>query len=122
MGTLTTLLETMFHKTHYHQNQYTMAHLQNPYVETYAYGNPNKNPSNTIYDEHAVRVLAEQASVLLVDGVLLPYHPDENFRGTKFSQCNVPILMSWGKYDKMMPEGQVYRFNRKGRKTLYYLS
>ncbi len=108
-GTLTGLLETMFHRTPYIHNQYTMALLQEPYVEI-SYSDPTKNPSNTIYKEHSVRVLAQQASVILGNGELLPFHSERNLNGLKFFEWNVPILSIWGKNDKMMPEGQVHRF------------
>ncbi|KKL11873.1 hypothetical protein LCGC14_2541430, partial [marine sediment metagenome] len=109
IGTFTMLLETMFHRTAKIHNQYTMSPLQEPYVEI-SYGDVTKNPSNTIYNSHAVRVLAEQASVILGNGELLPYDKTENPNGLRFTQWNVPILMLWGKNDKMMPEGQVHRF------------
>ncbi len=109
IGTLTTLLETMFHRTHENHNQYTMAPLQHPYVEI-SYREVNKNPWNTVYKEHAVRVLAEQASFILGNGELLPHHLSKNPQGLKFTKWNVPILMMWGEYDKMMPMGQIHRF------------
>jgi len=109
-GTLTSLLETMFHRTSEIHNQYSMALLQKPYVEVEAYYNVEKNPANTKYHSHAIRVLAEQASQILGNGELLPYHSKDNTNGLDFTKWNVPILMLWGKNDKMMPEGQVHRF------------
>lgn len=108
-GTLTMLLETMFDQTRDNHNQYTMAKLQHPYVEI-SYSNPNKNPDNTIYKEHAIRVLAEQASLILGNGELLPWHRTKNPNGMHISNWNVPILMQWGANDKMMPVGQVHDF------------
>ncbi len=110
IGTFTSLVESMFHRTHQIHNQYTMGPLQDSYVEVSAYWNVQKNPANTVYKAHAVRVLAEQASVILGNGELLPHHPQKNPRGMRFTDWNVPVLMLWGKQDKMMPEGQVQRF------------
>jgi pimeloyl-ACP methyl ester carboxylesterase len=108
----------MFHRTAKIHNQYTMAPLQDPYVEI-AYWDPNKNPSNTVYKEHAVRVLAEQASVILGNGDLLP-RSEETWNDTRIragkpqgldlTMWNIPILSIWGKLDKMMPESQIHRF------------
>ena len=98
-GVLTSLLETMFHRTAQIHNQYSMAPLQEPYVEI-SYGDVTKNPDNTIYKEHAIRVLAEQASVILGNGELLPHHPSKNPNGLKFTRWNVPVLVLWGKNDK----------------------
>lgn len=108
-GVLTSLLETMFHRTSDIQNQYSMALMQDPYVEI-SYSDVNKNPDNTIYKNHSIRVLAQQASYALGNGELLPHHSTKNPNGIYFSQFNIPILMIWGKNDKMMPEGQVHKF------------
>ena len=108
-GVLTSLLETMFHRTAYHTNQYNMAHYQHPFVEI-SYSDVNKNPGNTEYKEHPVRVLAQQAAAALGNGELLPYHPTKNPRGLKFSKWSTHILVLWGKLDKMMPEAQRHRF------------
>ncbi len=110
IGTYTGLLETMFHRTSEIHNQYTMMLFQETYVEN-SYSDPKKNPKNTEYKAFAVRSLAEQASNILGNGELLPYHSEKNQNGMDFSKWNVPILMLWGKNDKMMPEGQVYRFS-----------
>ena len=110
IGTFTSLLETMFHRTPHIHNQYTMALLQAPYVEVSAYGNVRKNPSTTNYHGHAVRVLAEQTSVILGNGELLPYHPKLNQNGLRFTRWDVDVLLGWGRFDKMMPAGQVHRF------------
>lgn len=110
IGTFTSLLETMFHRTPHNHNQYTMAPLQAPYAEVSAYWNVLKNPASTNYNAHAVRVLAEQASVVLGNGELLPHHPRRNQNGLRFTNWNAPVLLLWGKHDKMMPEGQVHRF------------
>ena len=110
IGTFTSLLETMFHRTPKIHNQYTMAPLQDPYVDVSAYWNVNKNPANTEYKAHAVRVLAEQASYILGNGELLPYDPVENENGLKFTKWNTDILAMWGDKDKMMPVGQLHRF------------
>nr|QBK89770.1 MAG: haloalkane dehalogenase [Pithovirus LCPAC101] len=109
-GVLTSLLETMFHNTPDIQNQYSMALMQDPYVEI-SYSDVNKNPDNTIYKSHAVRVLAQQASYALGNGELLPHHSTKNSNGIYFTKFNIPILMIWGKNDKMMPEGQVQKFS-----------
>ncbi len=109
-GVLTSLLETMFHRTSDIQNQYSMALLQDPYVEI-SYSDVNKNPDNTIYKSHSVRVLAQQASYSLGNGELLPYHSIKNPNGILFTKYNIPILMLWGKNDKMMPEGQAQKFS-----------
>lgn len=98
-GVFTSLLETMFHRTAEIHNQYSMAPFQETYVEI-SYGNVKKNPDNTIYKTHAVRVLAEQASVILGNGELLPFHPEDNPNGLKFTRWNVPVLVLWGKNDK----------------------
>ncbi len=108
-GVLTMLLETMFHRTSEIQNQYTMALLQEPYVEI-SYSDVNKNPDNTIYKEHSIRVLAQQASVALGNGELLPHHSTKNPNGIYFSNYNIPILMMWGNNDVMMPSGQMQKF------------
>ncbi len=110
IGTFTALIETMFHRTSHIHNQYTMALLQDPYVEI-SYSDVKKNPANTEYKAHAVRVLAEQASVVLGNGELLPYHPKLNKNGLMFTNWNVPILMIWGLRDVMMPVGQIHRFS-----------
>lgn len=107
VGTLTLLLESMHYRTDEIHNQYTMAWLQKPFVEI-SYSNPNKNPSNTKYNSHAVRVLAEQANYALGNGELLPYHSRFNPEGMDFTRFDVKILMLWGKQDKMMPEKQVH--------------
>ena len=109
-GVLTGLLETMFHRTAYHTNQYNMAHYQEPYVEI-SYSDVNKNPGNTKYKAHPVRVLAQQAAAALGNGELLPFHPSKNPRGMDVSAWNTHILMLWGKLDKMMPEAQRHRFS-----------
>lgn len=109
-GTLTSLLETMFHRTSEIHNQYSMALLQKPYVEVEAYYNVEKNPANTNYHSHAIRVLAEQASQILGNGELLPYHSRDNTNGLDFTKWDVPILMFHGEKDKMMPLGHVHRF------------
>ena len=108
-GVLTSLLETMFHRTSDIQNQYTMALMQDPYVEI-SYSDVNKNPDNTIYKAHSVRVLSQQASYSLGNGELLPHHSTKNPNGIFFTKFNIPILMIWGKNDIMMPEGQVQKF------------
>lgn len=110
IGLLTTTLETMFEQVSDNHNQYTLALIQNTWVDTTAYSNPKKNPSNTRYDFHAIRVLAEQASHILGNGELLPYHETQNRDGLRFLDWDVPVKMLWGKQDKMMPEGQVHRF------------
>lgn len=97
-GVFTSLLETMFHRTSEIHNQYSMAPLQEPYVEI-SYGDVSKNPDNTIYKQHAIRVLAEQASEILGLGQLLPHHPSKNPNGLKFTRWNVPVLVLWGKND-----------------------
>ncbi len=109
-GTITMLLESMYHRTPYIHNQYTMAHLQKPYMEI-SYSDVRKNPSNTKYNSHVVRVLAEQANHALGNGELLPFHSVKNQNGIKFTEFNIPILMLWGKQDKMMPEKQVHDFD-----------
>ncbi len=108
-GVLTGLLETMFHRTDYHTNQYNMAHYQEPYVEI-SYSDVNKNPGNTKYKEHPVRVLAQQAAAALGNGELLPFHASKNPGGMEVSAWDTHILMLWGKLDKMMPEAQRHRF------------
>ena len=86
-----------------------MTLMQDPYVEI-SYPDVNKNPDNTIYKNHSIRVLAQQASYALGNGELLPYHSTKNPNGIFFTKFNVPIMMIWGKNDKMMPEGQVQKF------------
>ena len=108
-GVLTSLLETMFHRTSEIQNQYTMALMQDPYVEI-SYSDVNKNPDNTIYKSHSVRVLSQQASYSLGNGELQPNHKTKNPNGIYFSKFNVPIIMIWGENDIMMPVGQVQKF------------
>lgn len=109
-GSFTGLIETMFHRTPYIHNQYTMQWLQNPYVNTRSYDDPTKNPSTTVYREHKVRVLAEQAWVVLGNGQLLPWHEEKNPQGLRFSKWSLPVLVLWGRQDKMMPEGQAHVF------------
>ena len=96
IGQFTALLETMFHRTDEIHNQYTMAPLQQPYVEVEAYWNVDKNPANTVYKAHAIRVLAQQASYILGNGQLLPYHRNKNPRGMHISRWDAPILMMHG--------------------------
>ena len=103
------LLETMFDQTRVNHNQYTMAKLQHPYVEI-SYSNPKKNPDNTIYKEHAVRSLAEQASLILGNGELLPWNGTENPNGMHISRWNVPVIMQWGSVDLMMNVGAIHTF------------
>lgn len=110
VGQFTMLLESMHYRTDDIHNQYTMAWLQNPFVDVSAYSNPNINPSSTFYNPHAVRVLAEQANVALGNGELLPYHSRFNPNGIKFTLFNTPMLVLWGKQDKMMPEKQARDF------------
>lgn len=110
VGTLTTLLETMHHLPGEKLNQYSLAPLQLPYVQVSAYMKPNKNPSNTEYDYVAIRVLAQQATSALGNGLLLPFHPQKNPKGIKFSEWNKPVLVMWGAQDKMMPANQLFRF------------
>jgi len=109
VGSFTTLLETMHHRAPEMLNQYSLAPLQNTFVDTSAYSNPGANPATTAYDFHAIRVLAEQASHALGNGHLLPFHPRKNVNGIKFSAWSRPLLLLWGKNDKMMPEGQRHR-------------
>ena len=110
VGSLTTLLETMHHRTSEIINQYSLAPLQAPYVDVSAYFNVDKNPSNTEYNYHAIRVLAQQANLALGNGLLLPHHSTKNTAGIKFSEWERPVLVMWGAQDKMMPAGQVHRF------------
>ncbi len=112
-GTYTSLLESMFYKSESGgilHNQYSMAQFQETYV-IMAYDDPRRNPATSVYRSHSIRVLAEQASLILGNGELLPFHEKLNLRGINFSCFNLPIKMIWGKYDKMMPEGQVHRFD-----------
>lgn len=111
VGSLTTLLETMHHRTSEILNQYSLAPLQAPFVDVSAYFTVDSNPSNTTYHYHAIRVLAEQANLALGNGLLLPYHRTQNTNGIKFSEWDTPLLVFWGMRDKMMPAGQTHRFS-----------
>jgi len=110
VGTLTTLLETMHQRPGEKLNQYSLAPLQAPYVDVSTYMKPGKNPGNTDYHYGAVRVLAQQATSALGNGLLLPFHQQKNPNGIKFSEWNKPVLVMWGAQDKMMPANQLFRF------------
>lgn len=110
VGTLTTLLETMHQRPGEKLNQYSLAPLQAPYVDVSTYMKPGKNPGNTDYHYGAIRVLAQQATSALGNGLLLPFHPRRNRNGIKFSEWNKPVLVMWGMQDKMMPASQLFRF------------
>ncbi len=108
-GVVTGLLETMFHRTAEHTNQYSLAPIQETFVEI-SYSDVNKNPGNTKYKEHPVRVLAQQASAALGNGELMSYDPHTNPKGLRFSRWDTHVLVLWGVLDKMMPEAQRHRF------------
>lgn len=107
-GVVTSLLESMYHRSKHHTNQFTLAPLQSTFVEI-SYDDVNKNPANTIYREHSVRVLAEQASTILGNGELMPYHPTENRNGMRFSRWNAPVHAMHGLEDRMMPSHNLDR-------------
>lgn len=111
VGSLTSLLEGMHHRTPEILNQYSLAPLQAPFVDVSAYFTVDKNPGNTTYNYHAIRVLAQQANLALGNGALLPYHSTKNTKGIKFSEWDKPLLVFWGMRDQMMPAGQTHRFN-----------
>lgn len=100
--TYTSLIETMFNRTDKIHDQATMQLLQDTYVRTESYDDPSKSPATTQYRFHNIRVLAQQATVSLGLGQLMPRHSQKNPGGLRISQWRRPLLWYHGRDDKMM--------------------
>ncbi len=111
IGSMTTLLESMFHRTAEIHNKNSLGWLQSAYFNRKAYNNVTKNAGNTEVYWGALRCLAEQAAEALGNGELLPFHSTRNPGGLHFTRWNFPVLVTWGANDKMMPDNQGWRFS-----------
>lgn len=110
--TLVQIYKTMVNNPDRVYNQYSLRDIKYPYAEErYVETAPNtKSTSLTLTLKfHAIRVLAERASVLS-SALLLPFHPSKNREGVRYSNITAPALILWGAQDNMMPETQRYRF------------
>jgi len=113
--TLVQILKTMVHDPAVY-NQYNLRNLAFPYVDvdyernTTGDGKTEVATSATMgLKMHNIRVLADRAAVLS-PSQLLPYHPEKNPEGVKYSEITVPTLIMWGEYDNMMPALQTQRY------------
>jgi pimeloyl-ACP methyl ester carboxylesterase len=113
--TLVQILKTMVHNPAVY-NQYNLRNLTFPYVDvdyernTAGDGKTNVATSASMgLKMHNIRVLADRAAVLS-PSQLLPYHPEKNPEGVKYSEITVPTLIMWGEYDNMMPALQTQRY------------
>lgn len=110
--TLVQIYKTMVHNPHKVYNQYSLRDIMSPYLDSNYVKTKDGEISTSLtmkLDFHAIRVLAERASILS-SALLLPYHPIKNAFGVRYDKISFPSLVLWGEYDNMMPETQRYRF------------
>lgn len=113
--TLVQILKTMVHDPSKY-NQYNLRNLTFPYVDVDYERNTTGDGKTDIATSatmklkmHNIRVLADRAAALS-PSQLLPYHPEKNPEGVKYSEITVPTLILWGEYDNMMPAAQTQRY------------
>jgi pimeloyl-ACP methyl ester carboxylesterase len=112
--TLVQILKTMVHDPAVY-NQYNLRNLAFPYVDvdyernTLGDGADVATSATMGLKMHNIRVLADRAAVLS-PSQLLPYHPEKNPEGVKYSEITIPTLIMWGEYDNMMPALQTQRY------------
>lgn len=109
------ILKTMVHNPERY-NQYNLRWITFPYVDVDYERNAAGDGVTDVATSttmrlklHNLRVLAERAAVLS-PALLLPYHEEKNPEGVKYGRIDVPSLVMWGEYDKMMPAAQTQRF------------
>ncbi len=99
------IYKTMVHNPDDVWNQYTYRWIMKPYVNVeYA----KKFSSNMGLNWNNLRNLSDRAFVL-GGPQLLPYHPQKNPLGVKYSRMTANALVLWGAEDNMMPSEQRHR-------------
>lgn len=113
--TLVQIYKTMVYDSSVY-NQYKLRNIIYPYVdvdyERNGAGDGVTDVAKSItmgLKMHNIRVLADRAAILS-PALLLPYHPEKNPEGVKYSNITVPTLIMWGEFDNMMPAEQTQRF------------
>lgn len=110
--TVVQIYKTMVYDNTKVYNQYSLRDITFPYIdENYIQVAQNVPATSETMKlkMHAIRVLADRASVL-GSSLLLPYHSKKNPSGVKYSKITVPVQVQWGAQDNMMPANQIYRY------------
>ncbi len=113
--TLVQIFKTMVYDSSVY-NQYKLRLITFPYVDVDYERNKSTDGVADVAKSvsmrlkmHNIRVLADRAAILS-PALLLPYHPNKNPNGVKYSNIKVPTLIMWGEFDNMMPAAQTQRF------------
>ncbi len=113
--TLVQIYKTMVYDSSVY-NQYKLRGVTFPYVDVDYHRNTDRDGVSDVAKSvtlrlkmHNIRVLADRAAILS-PALLLPYHPEKNPNGVKYTNITVPSLIMWGEFDNMMPAAQTQRF------------
>ena len=89
-------------------DQFNLRRIMSPYVNSNYTTEPRLDSKTMNLDYHAIRVLADRASILS-PSLLLPL-TDENPNGINYDHMITPMTIIWGENDNMMPAIQAQEF------------
>ena len=106
---ITQMLKTMAHRSPERYNQWSMRDTLRPFFST-NYEKSGSAPFNMPHKNYALKSMADRAVSALRTGDLMPYHPQKNPEGIKFSQIETIMYLWSGEYDRMMSANQRLRY------------